>query len=261
MKSRTLLVISTTGLLSGLINGLIGVGGGTIVIPAMVHLLGIAQHQAHGTSLAIILPTCLTSAAVYAYQGFLPWNIILTVTATGMLGAYLGARCMNCFSPKGLRQFFGLFMVLAGVRMLWPGSFLPDGSIMPSFPFLYLLGLLAGFLSGMAVGGGTLLVPALIILFDVVQHQAQGVSLTAFLPMSAVAVHTHWRQGNVLPRIAAYLAIGSVIGAILGALTAAQLPAPVLRKIFGGFLLLMGTYEIFMKPAREQRHAKTQAEK
>ncbi|MDD2421293.1 MAG: sulfite exporter TauE/SafE family protein [Heliobacteriaceae bacterium] len=112
-------VLLIIGLITGLINGLIGIGGGTIVIPALVFLLRVAQHQAHGTSLAVILPTSITSAAVYWYHGYLPWTVTITVALTGMVGAYLGAKLMARLSPRHLRLIFGGFMILAGGRMLW----------------------------------------------------------------------------------------------------------------------------------------------
>ena len=109
------------------------------------------------------------------------------------------------------------------------------------------LGFLAGILSGLAVGGGTLLVPALVFLTEINQHTAQGVSLLSFIPTSIVAVVTHHRQGNVRPKLAAYLAVGAVLGAVAGALIAVKIPAPYLRKIFGLFLMAMGIYEFCCK--------------
>ncbi|MCW2277433.1 sulfite exporter TauE/SafE family protein [Heliophilum fasciatum] len=107
------------GLIIGLVNGLIGMGGGTIAIPAMVFLLGIPDYTAHGTSLAVILPTSLISGYIYWQQGYLPWKLTATVAATGMFGAYIGARLMTRLSPRHLRIFFGSFMIVAGLRMLW----------------------------------------------------------------------------------------------------------------------------------------------
>lgn len=109
------------------------------------------------------------------------------------------------------------------------------------------LGFLAGILSGLAVGGGTLLVPALVFLTEINQHTAQGVSLLSFIPTSIVAVITHHRQGNVRPKLAAYLAVGAVLGSVAGALIAVKIPAPYLRKIFGLFLIGMGIYEFCCK--------------
>ncbi len=109
------------------------------------------------------------------------------------------------------------------------------------------IGFLAGILSGLAVGGGTLLVPALVLITGISQHTAQGVSLLSFIPTSIVAVITHYRQGNVRPRLALLLSLGAVAGAVAGSLIAVKIPALFLRKIFGVFLMGMGIYEFFCK--------------
>jgi len=114
-----------------------------------------------------------------------------------------------------------------------------------------IIGFFAGILSGLAVGGGTLLVPALVFLTDITQHAAQGVSLLSFIPTSSVAVYTHYRQGNVRPRLAFYLVLGTVAGAVAGAMIAAKISAPVLAKIFGLFLMGMGIYEFCHKAGNE----------
>lgn len=106
-----------------------------------------------------------------------------------------------------------------------------------------IIGFFSGILSGLAVGGGTLLVPALIFLLGTSQHIAQGISLASFLPTASVAVITHLRHGNVRPRLAMFLALGSILGAVGGALLAVHISAPLLQKIFGFFLMGMGTWE------------------
>ncbi|MDN5364650.1 MAG: uncharacterized protein PWQ91_1713 [Eubacteriales bacterium] len=106
------------GLITGFVNGLLGIGGGTILIPAVVFFMGIRQHVAHGTSLCVILPTAAVSAAVYYWHGNLNTILATKVALAGMAGGYLGARLMNCLSPSGLRRFFGIFMIIAGLKML-----------------------------------------------------------------------------------------------------------------------------------------------
>lgn len=106
------------GLITGLVNGLLGIGGGTILIPCMVFLLGISQHQAHGTSLAIILPTALVSSIIYGLNNDLDIKLSLQVALGGMAGGYLGARLMNYIPAATLKKFFALFMFLAGLRMV-----------------------------------------------------------------------------------------------------------------------------------------------
>ncbi|MBS4025092.1 MAG: sulfite exporter TauE/SafE family protein [Clostridia bacterium] len=118
---------------------------------------------------------------------------------------------------------------------------------------IILIGLGMGILSGLAIGGGTLLVPALVILANTEQHIAQGVSLAAFIPTAVVAVYTHYRQNNVKIKLALFLAVGSMLGAIVGANLAAEISPDMLRKIFGGFLIAMGFYEFFGKARINQQ--------
>ncbi|MFY9174387.1 MAG: sulfite exporter TauE/SafE family protein [Peptococcia bacterium] len=112
---------------------------------------------------------------------------------------------------------------------------------------VYIIGLFMGILSGLAIGGGTLLVPALVFFMKVSQHTAQGICLAAFIPTAIVAVITHYRHANVNIRLALCLIIGSLLGAVLGANLANLTSPEILRKIFGVFLLIMGLYEIFGK--------------
>ncbi|PKM46796.1 MAG: sulfite exporter TauE/SafE family protein [Firmicutes bacterium HGW-Firmicutes-8] len=118
MKHTSLLILLSIGVITGLVNGLLGIGGGTILIPAMVFLLGISQHQAHGTSLAVILPTTVASCIVYGLNHDLNFTVALEVASGGIIGGYFGAKLMNKIPAVRLRQFFGLFMFLAGLRMM-----------------------------------------------------------------------------------------------------------------------------------------------
>ena len=110
-----------------------------------------------------------------------------------------------------------------------------------------LAGLLAGVAGGMGLGGGTLLIPALTIFAGMDQRSAQGANLVCFIPTAAAALFTHIKnralEKSLLPR----LIIGGAAGAVLGASIAVRLDPGVLRRIFGGFLLLIAIYEFFRK--------------
>lgn len=114
--------------------------------------------------------------------------------------------------------------------------------------FTAILGLLSGILAGLAVGGGTLLVPGLVLVKGVPQHVAQGISLFIFLPTSVLAIVTHWRYGNINWGLALKLAIGSVIGAYFGAQIALRLQPPLLKRIFAVYLIGMGIYQFLHSP-------------
>lgn len=118
MDWKIILKMLLVGLLTGLINGLLGIGGGTILIPAMVFLMDVRQHKAHGTSLAVILPTALVSTVVYGMNKNLNIGLAIKVATSGMVGGYIGAKLMNHISATHLRKFFGIFMIVAGLRMV-----------------------------------------------------------------------------------------------------------------------------------------------
>jgi len=116
--------------------------------------------------------------------------------------------------------------------------------------FLYiLLGLFAGTISGLiGIGGGIIIVPALIYLFGLTQHQAQGTTLALLVPpIGLLAAWTYYKQGYVNLTIAAFVCLGFFVGGLLGAKMAVGLSDELLRKIFGVALLLIALYMIFAK--------------
>ena len=115
---------------------------------------------------------------------------------------------------------------------------------------LYLfLGLIAGILSGLiGIGGGIIIVPALIFLFGLSQHQAQGTTLALLVPpIGILAAWTYYKQGYVDLKIASFVALGFFFGGLLGAKLATGLSNVVLEKIFGVALLLIALKMIFFK--------------
>lgn len=112
---------------------------------------------------------------------------------------------------------------------------------------LALIGFLSGIISGMGIGGGTILIPSLVIFNNLPQQQAQGVNLVVFLPVSIIALFTHYKNGNIDFSFAKLIIVGGVFGAIIGSLLAVQIEPIKLKKYFGIFLLIVGTYELFSK--------------
>jgi len=115
---------------------------------------------------------------------------------------------------------------------------------------LYLiLGLIAGTLSGVfGIGGGTVLIPGLVFLAGLTQHEAQGTTLAIMLlPIGLFAVMKYYHSGHVHFYIAAFICVGFLIGGLFGATIAEWLPNIVLRKAFGVFLMVVAVYTIFAK--------------
>lgn len=106
------------GLVSGVMNGLFGAGGGTILVPGMFFLLNVSQHKSHATAIAIILPLTLVSAFIYIQHGIIVWDVTLKVILGGVVGSYIGARLFSRIPDHLLRKAFGIFMIIAAIRMV-----------------------------------------------------------------------------------------------------------------------------------------------
>lgn len=109
------------------------------------------------------------------------------------------------------------------------------------------IGVVSGIISGMGIGGGTILIPALILIEGLNQHQAQSINLIYFIPTAVIALITHAKNKNIEKKIVAPIVILGLAGAAAGALIAVRMDADLLKKFFGGFLLLMGLTEVFKK--------------
>jgi len=109
---------------------------------------------------------------------------------------------------------------------------------------LVAIGIASGIISGLGIGGGTLLIPALVIFIGMGQQEAQHINLIYFIPTAIMAIVTHLKQGNIMKKEAMSLALWGLPAAALGAFIAIRIDASLLRKGFGFFLLAMGIYEI-----------------
>lgn len=108
------------GLTAGLLSGTLGIGGGAILVPSLVFLFGLTQHQAQGTSLAIMLPPVFILAVMRYYQAGQVKIPIAIFAAIGLtLGALLGAHFVQYISDANLRKLFGVFLIAVGIKMVF----------------------------------------------------------------------------------------------------------------------------------------------
>ena len=112
---------------------------------------------------------------------------------------------------------------------------------------LLIIGLVAGTLSGfLGIGGATILVPALLVIYKMTQHMAQGTSIAALLlPVGLLAAIKYWQTGNVDIKFAVLIAAGFLIGGYIGASFAQPVPDALLKKLFGAYLLIIALQMIF----------------
>ncbi len=106
------------GLISGIVSGAFGIGGGTIMVPALVFLFGLTQHQAQGTALAVMLPPVFLLAVLrYYWAGNVKVQMALFIACGFVVGVLLGAHFIQGISDVHLRRAFGIFLILVGMKM------------------------------------------------------------------------------------------------------------------------------------------------
>lgn len=241
------------GMAAGFFGGLVGLGGGIVMIPLMVGVFGLGQHKAHGTSLVALVFTGIAGAATYALAGRVDLTAALLLAATAILTAQAGARFAHALPEWKLKRSFGGFLVAVSALLLAkphlpPLAFAAGGAAKAAV--LLVAGAFTGFLSGMmGVGGGTIMVPAMVLLAGFPQQVAQGSSLLAMVPAGAAGAYTHRRLGNIEGRLLPGLIPGIVLGTFLGGSLAQRLADATLRVAFAAVLVWTGVRYLRAKAA------------
>jgi uncharacterized protein len=236
------------GLIAGLFGGLVGLGGGVVMIPLMVRFFGLNQHQAHGTSLAALVFTGLTGAVTYSLKGTVDPLAAGLLAATAILTARFGALYANSLPEWRLKMSFGIFVICVSVLLLLKPYYAQVSHPAEGWVWVVILllsGIVSGFFAGlMGVGGGSLMVPAMVLFLGFSQHLAQGSSLLAMVPAGAVGAYTHWRLGNVVTAVVPGLIVGIILGTFGGGSLAHWLSEAALRGIFAAVLIWQGLRDI-----------------
>ena len=206
------------------------------MIPMMTAFAGLTQREAHGTSLVAVVFTGAVGALTYFSHGDVDWEAALILAASAFLFARMGALYAHSMREKHLKRSFGIFIICVSLLLVGKGLFAGGSaniSFWPKAIVLLLTGVGTGFVSGMmGVGGGSVMIPAMVILAGMPQHLAQGTSLLAMVPVGMVGSFTHYRLGNVHVYLALGLAVGAIAGSFLGGSTAVLLPDFYLKLIF-----------------------------
>lgn len=120
MSLTTLLFLVIIGLCAGLISGFVGIGGGLIIIPLLMLLVGFGQHAAQGTSLAVMLPPIGILAALnYHKEGFVNWKYALVISMAFIIGGYFSSKWALSIDEKTLKKIFGLMLLLGGFKLIF----------------------------------------------------------------------------------------------------------------------------------------------
>ena len=122
MTIQTILILAATGLMAGILSGFVGVGGGIIIVPSLVFLLGMSQHSAQGTSLFVLcLPVVFLAFFNYWKEGQVNCKFGLIIAVTFFVGGFVGSKLSLKLSPSLVQIIFGLIMAYVSFRLLFAG--------------------------------------------------------------------------------------------------------------------------------------------
>lgn len=230
------------GLGAGLLAGLFGVGGGTIIVPALVSLAAMDRRLSAGTSLAAILPLAGVGVVSYGVHGNVSLVAAAILTVGTVAGVQIGSWLLTRLSQQALRWAFAAFIAVMVVQLVLavPSR---EGALEVTLPAALALvgvGLATGTLAGLlGVGGGVLVVPALIILFGVSDLLAKGTSLLMMIPTALAGTVANLRRGNVDLRAALLVGGSACLSVVAGERLATLLPPREAVWLFAVFLLYL----------------------
>ncbi|MHA1237664.1 MAG: sulfite exporter TauE/SafE family protein [Candidatus Odinarchaeia archaeon] len=247
----------------GTLSSMIGIGGGSLLIPALILLFNIPIHLAVSVSLLAIVFISISSVLVYSRSKTIDYKIGLVITVTSGLGAFIGAFISLKISAELLQLFFGIALILVGIliatkgriklpsnlhinggKYSWERKFVNKNGELEVYhvnlPLVLSLTFLGGLYSGiLGLGGGTLFVPILHIAcgFDI--HLAVGTSMFIILSTSIFGSTGHILQGNIDVYLAIPTIIGYIIGAQVGSRISTRSSSKTLKRIFGCIMIII----------------------
>jgi hypothetical protein len=232
----------------GLTLGLLGSGGSILTVPILVYVVGQEEKIAIAGSLAIVGGIALAGAVPRMLKRQIDWRSVFWFGLPGMLGTVLGAQ-LSRWIPGVVQLFvFALVMLVAAVMMARPSPLQATARAARARGLIVLDGLAVGVLTGLiGIGGGFLILPALVLLGGIAMHRAIGTSLciialNAFSGfakhatlLAAAGIALDWRL------ISLFTAVGAG-GSLVGLQLADRLPQQRLKRVFAGFLVLMAVF-------------------
>jgi uncharacterized membrane protein YfcA len=240
--------------LMGISLGLIGGGGSILAVPILKYVVGFGAKEAIASSLAVVGLTSLFAAIGHWRAGNVNLRVALTFGAVAMVGTYLGARLAAFFSGAAQLALFAVVMLVAAYFMFRENGSNPaeDGSDgdysgkRMSYGLIVVEGLTVGVLTGLVgVGGGFLIVPALVVLGKVPMKEAVGTSLLIIAMKSASGLVGYVGQVEVRWGYLTLFTAVAIAGSLGGTYLVRYVPQEALKKVFAAFLVVMGVFILY----------------
>lgn len=259
-SARSIIVLIVVGMLVGVLSGMFGIGGGTVIVPALVWL-GLSQRNAAATSTLAIVPTSISGVISYATGGHVDWLAAVLLFCGMFVGGQIGSWLLSRLPELVLRWIFVAFLVFVVINQV---SFVPsrDHQIVMTVATgvcLALLGVVIGMLAGLlGIGGGALAVPALSILFGASDLIARGTSLLAMFPNSITTSVANMKRNLVHVKAALIIGLVAAVTAPLGTWIAGEVSPRVGAIMFACYLCVLLVRSVFVavKATRAARVAR-----
>lgn len=259
-SARSIIVLIVVGMLVGVLSGMFGIGGGTVIVPALVWL-GLSQRNAAATSTLAIVPTSISGVVSYATGGHVDWLAAVLLFCGMFVGGQIGSWLLSRLPELVLRWIFVAFLVFVVVDQV---SFVPsrDHQITMTVATgvcMVLLGVVIGMLAGLlGIGGGALAVPALSILFGASDLIARGTSLLAMFPNSITTSVANLKRNLVHVKAALIIGLVAAVTAPLGTWIAGEVSPRVGAIMFACYLCVLLVRSVFVavKATRAARVAR-----
>lgn len=259
-SARSIIVLIVVGMLVGVLSGMFGIGGGTVIVPALVWL-GLSQRNAAATSTLAIVPTSISGVVSYATGGHVDWLAAVLLFCGMFVGGQIGSWLLSRLPELVLRWIFVAFLVFVVINQV---SFVPsrDHQIVMTVATgvcMVLLGVVIGMLAGLlGIGGGALAVPALSILFGASDLIARGTSLLAMFPNSITTSVANLKRNLVHVKAALIIGLVAAVTAPLGTWIAGEVSPRVGAIMFACYLCVLLVRSVFVavKATRAARVAR-----
>jgi uncharacterized protein len=236
----------TVGFLAGVLGGLIGTGGCSVMLPIIHFWMDYPAAVAVGTTLFAVIFTAISGGYGHLVRRNLDKRVVAWLGGSGILGVVFGSWLFTFLADRSslLGLILGLVFLWPALRMIWEGvtqAKLPqwEGNKIPSSSWgLSIFGFIVGIATGVAgLGGGYVLVPGLIYLFGAPVYVTMGTSLATMMPLALVGGGIKLFQGYVDLGAGLFLAAGTVIGAQVGAAIIKRFKPATLKLLFGIYFL------------------------
>ena len=259
-SARSIIVLIVVGMLVGVLSGMFGIGGGTVIVPALVWL-GLSQRNAAATSMLAIVPTAISGVVSYAAGGNVDWLAAALLFCGMFVGGQVGSWLLSRLPELVLRWIFVVFLVFVVVDQV---SFVPSrdhqiAMTVATGVCLALLGVVIGMLAGLlGIGGGALAVPALSILFGASDLVARGTSLLAMFPNSITTSAANLKRRLAHVKTALIIGVTAAVTAPLGTWIAGAVSPRVGAIMFACYLCVLLVRSVFVavKATRAARVAR-----